>query len=164
MQNQSASSLNGGMQATWYHSQHAEHSTIVAPSSGSRQVQKTGNTSVRLVLVVGFHARCLYGNMDKYFFSMQRTRWDRIRNLVKVTVTGSMPVLIFRKHTVGTQNELLRINSCPSSKTNTGNCNGQQVSSGHALGRYSFRITELLITLSAFSAQVKDFPTSATEN
>ena len=71
MQNQSASILNGGMQATWYHSEHAEHSTVVAPSSGSRQAQKIGSTSVRLVLAVGFHAPCLYGNMDKDFFSVQ---------------------------------------------------------------------------------------------
>ena len=92
MQNQSASILNGGMQATWYPSEHAEHSTIVAPSSGSRQVQKKRSTSVRLVLVVGFHARCLYGNMDKDFFSMQNTKWDRMCDWVKVTVTGSIPL------------------------------------------------------------------------
>ena len=52
--------------------------------------------------------------------------------------------LLRSQHIVGTQNEWLQINSCPSSKTSTYRCNcgSQWISSGQAHGCYSFRITE----------------------
>ena len=92
--NQSASISNCGMQATWYHSEHAEHSTIVTPLSGSQQVRSTAWFGCLLPcsILVQVHGQRFLFNAEQKLFSMQSKRWGHMRDWVKVTLTRSIPL------------------------------------------------------------------------